>query len=301
MKNSLVALSLAVVAAAFTPAYAEDGLPAPTAEEQAARAKFTAATIDGPSNIDLKHEATLSLPGELRFLKSEQAAVTLRAMGNDIDDRLVGLIWPKQKDAQGQWFVVLEYENAGYVSDVESGKLDPDAILAGMRQSAADANDKRKLLGTPTLDVVGWIEPPHYDLATHDLIWSIEAREIDSAGKAEPQSVVNYSTRVLGRDGYLSLNLVGSREEIEATKPVIGELLTNLHFDQGKRYEDYNAKTDKTAEYGLIALIGGVAAHKLGFFAVIAAFAAKFVKVWLIAAAGGFAALRNVFRRRKGP
>ena len=37
-----------------------------------------------------------------------------------------------------------------------------------------------------------------------------------------------------------------------------------LNFNEGKRYADFNASTDKVAEYGLAALVAGVAAKKLG-------------------------------------
>ena len=54
------------------------------------------------------------------------------------------------------------------------------------------------------------------------------------------------------------------------------------------------------AEYGLAALVAGVAAKKLGFFALIAAFGLKFAKVILIALAGGAAVLGRLFKRNKG-
>ena len=46
------------------------------------------------------------------------------------------------------------------------------------------------------------------------------------------------------------------------------ELLADLDYNSGKRYEDFNASTDHIAEYGLAALIGGIAAKKLGLNAV---------------------------------
>ena len=53
------------------------------------------------------------------------------------------------------------------------------------------------------------------------------------------------------------------------------------------------------AEYGLAALVAGVAAKKLGLFAVIAAFFAKFAKVILIAGAGLLAAVAKLFGGKK--
>ena len=55
-------------------------------------------------------------------------------------------------------------------------------------------------------------------------------------------------------------------------KPTAHNLLASLDFAAGKRYADFNSSTDKVAEYGLAALVAGVAAKKLGLLAVIAGF-----------------------------
>jgi hypothetical protein len=43
-------------------------------------------------------------------------------------------------------------------------------------------------------------------------------------------------------------------------------LLGDLGYNADKRYEDFSASTDRIAEYGLMALVSGVAAKKLGLF-----------------------------------
>jgi uncharacterized membrane-anchored protein len=82
---------------------------------------------------------------------------------------------------------------------------------------------------------------------------------------------------------------------VEAEKPIAKQLLAALEFNDGKRYSDFNASTDKVAEYGLAALVGGVAAKKLGLLAVIGAFLAKSAKLIGLALVGGFAAIRRFF------
>ena len=62
-------------------------------------------------------------------------------------------------------------------------------------------------------------------------------------------------------------------------------LLAALDYKPGERYADFNASTDRVAEYELAALIGGVAAKKLGLLAVIGVALAKFWKVILIGVA----------------
>ena len=77
-------------------------------------------------------------------------------------------------------------------------------------------------------------------------------------------------------------------------------MLAALGYNDGKRYEDFDASTDKVAGFGLAALIAGAAAKKLGAFALIAAFV---VKAWKLVAIGviGFGSLfMKLFRRRRG-
>jgi len=82
---------------------------------------------------------------------------------------------------------------------------------------------------------------------------------------------VNYNTLALGRQGYLSMNMVGSLEELPTLKPHVGLLLSNVEFIEGKRYSDFDSTTDKVAAVGLSALIAG-AAIKSGLLAKLWAF-----------------------------
>src|SRR5262250_574839 len=95
-------------------------------------------------------------------------------------------------------------------------------------------------------------------------------RDDDAKDKSEPGAAprgVNYNTYALGRHGYVSLNLVTEYAVIEKEKPIAQRLLGALEFNAGTRYADFNSATDRVAEYGLAALVGGFAAKKLGLFA----------------------------------
>ena len=61
---------------------------------------------------------------------------------------------------------------------------------------------------------------------------------------------VNYNTLALGRQGYLSMNMVGSLEQLPMLKPHVSQLLANVEFVEGKRYTDFNSTTDKVAAVG---------------------------------------------------
>jgi uncharacterized membrane-anchored protein len=74
-----------------------------------------------------------------------------------------------------------------------------------------------------------------------------------------------------------------------------------VNFQEGQRYADYNASTDKTATYGLAALVAGGVAAKAGLFKSlwigILAFK-KFIIIGLIALAGLIKQVFNWIRGR---
>ena len=113
-------------------------------------------------------------------------------------------------------------------------------------------------------------------------------------------AIDNYNPYALGRKGYINLTLVTDSKDIAKYKPVAQQLLADIEFNQGERYADYNAATDKVAEYGLAALVGGVAAKKLGLLAVIGAFLAKAGKFLIIGAVAVGGAIKSWLGRRRG-
>jgi uncharacterized membrane-anchored protein len=243
----------------------------------------------GPQNIPLAGQATLKLPEGFSFIPAPETRRLLESMGNSTDDSMLGMVMPLDPDAD--WFIVVSYEAAGYIKDDDAKSWNADDLLSNIREGTAETNKDRKARGIPEMEVVGWIEKPQYDSATRQLVWSLESRDV---GQATDQiNGINYNTLTLGREGYISMNLVTDVNAVESLKPTAKSLLADLSFDTGKRYSDFNASTDKVAEYGLAALVAGVAAKKLGLLALIAASIAKFWKLALI----GFFAVGSFFRK----
>jgi uncharacterized membrane-anchored protein len=166
-----------------------------------------------------------------------------------------------------------------------------------VREGTDEANKRRREMGLPEVEVTGWVEQPSYDAATHHLVWSIGAHHKGSA--AGGGDVINYKTLVLGREGYVSMTLVTDQSHIADLRPATATLLNGLTFDDGKRYADFNSSTDHVAEFGLAALVAGVAAKKLGLLALAAAFVVKFAKVIGVAVIGASLALRKWLGLRK--
>ncbi|WP_439639614.1 DUF2167 domain-containing protein [Nevskia sp.] len=288
---------------------AQETAPAATAEAQdptaagrtadAVNAAFAAAgtaLLRGPQTLLLRDQGLLKLPEGYGFVPLAEARRLMEALGNSVNEQFIGLIVPVgQGDAN--WMMRLDFDPAGYIKDDDAREWNADDMLESLRKGTAAGNARRQALGYPGLEVSQWIEPPTWDAAHQRLVWSLEAREIGAAPGSE--GTVNYNTYVLGREGFFEMNLVTSSAEINRYKPDARTLLAAVSFNEGKRYADFRPDTDKVATYGLAALVGGVAAKKLGLLAVIGVFLAKFAKIILFAVLGLGALIGKFFGRGK--
>ncbi len=265
-------------------------------EMRAAVSAAAAAAKLGPAGVELGAQAKFSLPAQFSFIPAAEAARVMRAMGNVPGDTFLGMVMGA-KPFEDDWFAVLRYTPSGYIKDEDAKDWNANELLESLKEGTEESNADRRARGIPEMEITGWIEPPRYDAATHRLVWSAGVRDKGTAPQGD--LTVNYNTYVLGREGYLSMNLVTTSALVEGQKPMARDLLAAIGFYEGKRYGDFNASTDRVAEYGLAALVGGVAAKKLGLFGVIAALLVKFWKVIAIAVAAGGAGIFKIFRRRK--
>jgi uncharacterized membrane-anchored protein len=274
---------------------------APAQPTDAARAEFSAAaeaadkaSIKGPADIKLLEQAVLKLPDGLTYIPAKEAGRLLVAMGNRIGDGLLGLVHSPAPDQH--WFVVMRFDKSGYVKDEDAKDWNVDEMLASFKAGTEEANKGRRERGIREMEIVGWVERPTYDAKTHRLVWSMASK--DKGAPDTEERGVNYNTYALGREGYISMNLVTGMKTVQAEKPIAHQLLAALQYNEGKRYADFNSATDHVAEYGLAALVGGFAAKKLGLFAVIFAFLLKFWKIILIALAGLGALLPKILKKK---
>ncbi|MBE9609243.1 DUF2167 domain-containing protein [Chitinilyticum piscinae] len=258
--------------------------------ESAFKAAYAAAQR-GPAEVTLIDQARLKLPAGYAFVPKAQALALLDAMGNTPGNDLLGMILPENDKAN--WFIDVSYEASGYIKDDDARDWNAEELLTSLKEGTEEGNKVRKERGIPEFEVIGWVEKPGYDTGSHRLVWSANTRN-KNAPAGEEQGV-NYNTYALGREGYISMNLVTGMSTVEAEKPVAKQLLGALEFNSGKRYEDFDASNDKVAEYGLAALVGGVAAKKMGLLAIIGAFLAKSIKLIGVAAIALIAAIKRFF------
>ncbi len=270
---------------------AAPGLPGSTepAPNEAPKIAWTC----GPATADIgKDLACVEIGKQYLFADAADARKLMEYFGNPPTNKEVGLVMPASDNAS--WFVLFEYFDVGYVKDDEKDKIDADAILANLREGTEAANKTRGEKGMPTIKVLGWHEKPHYDPKTHNLVWATLA-------EANGMRSVNYTVKLLGREGYVSAIFVGDPGSLAAAKPAVEGLLSKFSYKKGKSYAEF-IKGDKVAQYGLTALIAGgvgAAAVKMGLFGWLGTFLAKMWKVVAAAVIAAGAGLRKLLAARR--
>lgn len=230
---------------------------------------------EGPKQLTLAHGILIELPADVHFFDAKASDMILKRRGHMHNDDILGIIEPGANDQN--WEVVVSFDDDGHIADDET--LKPDDILESLKEGLDEYNDERKKAGFEALSLTGWAEPPRYDTASHHMVWGLNV-------SSPSGTTVNYNTRVLGRTGYVSLNLLSDPEQLQSAKTAAAGLLSTTSFAVGSRYSDFDKKKDKVAEYGLTGLIaagaglGAVKLVKLGLLA-------KFSKVIFAALLAG--------------
>ncbi|MCX6869124.1 MAG: DUF2167 domain-containing protein [Verrucomicrobia bacterium] len=240
--------------------------------------------IQGPTNVSLTGRATLKIPKGFRFLEAKGAQEFLKKTGNRPSGQETGLLM----HTQDEWWVILEFEEIGYVKDDEKKELDADKLIASYRQGSESMNEARQERGTPPIRIVGWHVAPNYNDITKNLEWSVEA---ESGG----EKFVNYNVRLLGRKGVTKVTLIEDRTHVDATLPLFREILRSHQYSSGESYAEYR-QGDRIAQYGLGALVLGgaaAAAAKFGLFAPLILFIKKAWKVVAAAVVGAVMWIKN--------
>jgi uncharacterized membrane-anchored protein len=247
------------------------------AEGEGPSLPWQAGPILAPIGNDI---AEIDLPEGYLFLDREGTLELLRLTGNLTGEAELAAI---AKQGDSGWFVIFEWDGSGWVDDSDRDELDGDALLASLRENDQRANEERRRLGLPELELVGWHEAPHYDASTNNLTWATRLRSADG-------ETVNRLVKLLGRRGVMSATLVAGPEELAEAQADVDGLLTAYRFRPGSTYAEYLPGTDTAAGYGLGALVVGGVLAKTGVLA----------KFWKLIVAGVMAAVAGISRLFKG-
>lgn len=237
--------------------------------------------------------AEIIVPEGYKLLDAKQSAYVLTDLWGNPPADVLGLLFPKDTDPISENFtyaVEITYSDDGYINDEDAKDIDYDELLEEMQGDADASNNERKKQGYPTMDIVGWASKPFYDEANKKLHW---AKELKFEG--EEVNTLNYNIRVLGREGFLNLNAIGTIDILPLFNKDVNQILNSVSFTEGNTYADFNPDYDKVAAYGIGGLIAGKLLAKAGFFVVIL----KFWKFIAIGAVGLFSAFKNKIFGRK--
>jgi uncharacterized membrane-anchored protein len=253
--------------------------------------------------IDLRGGlAKLTVPTNFNYLGPDDTeTVLVKLWGNPPDEQKpLGLLIPSGMTPlnSNAWIVTIEYSEEGFVKDDDANKINYDELLQKMQKGVAEENKERQKQGYPTVQLLGWAAPPHYDPATHKLYWAKKLRF-----EGEESDTLNYNIRILGRRGVLELTAVANADQFDTIDRQTPEILGMVDFKQGSRYADFDPKVDKVAKYGIATLVAGgalAAAAKLGLLKGLWVFiiaAKKFIIIALVAVAAFF---KKLFKRDGG-
>ncbi|MBL4623729.1 MAG: DUF2167 domain-containing protein, partial [Flavobacteriales bacterium] len=224
--------------------------------------------------IDLQEGlAELNTPNGYKFIGAEEGEYVLTSLWGNPPTEVLGMMFPKNTYPSGDEFtyaVIITYSEEGYIDDEDAKDLDYDELLESMQEDALSTNDQRIQAGYPTVELVGWAAEPYYDEVNKKLYWAKELKFGDSE-----ENTLNYNIRVLGRRGYLNLNLIGGLDVLHLVEKDVEKILASVEFNQGNTYADFDPEIDEIAAYGIGGLIAGKVLLKVGLLAGLL----KFLKV----------------------
>lgn len=257
--------------------------------------------VGGIATIEGAH-ATISVPGDMRFLDKRDAQRLLELYwGNAEDTTVLGALVPADAVIMNdiELAFILYYTEAGYVSDDDANDVDYDDLLSELQEYTRTMSDSLAALGYPRQELIGWAKDPTYDSENKVLRWARHFRF--SYYDEEANEALNYDCRILCRRGYVMLQALSDMTVADSVIAKGDELSALVKFDKGYRYEDFDPDEDAVSDWTIGGLIAGTALlSKAGVFAKIGILLAKGWKLILVAivAIGGIIA--KIRGKKKG-
>lgn len=260
--------------------------------------EFEGEFLVGPTTANIAGQASLNLTEGLAYVRRATLEKISAGTPQKWPAEMDGLILPDEtggKTVADPWGgAVLFYTNDGHVDDKDAQKLDAATLLRNIKKNSEKNNEERIKTGQTPLEVLGWHSTPSYNVKTHQLQWSLRQRD---KGKPETERVI-FSTVSLGREGSLNFMVIISKDKLAVHGHIAEELLSNISFNPGRRYADFDPDHDKKAKSTLTSLIEQADGMHLGLIAIAIGLLAKFGKVIAVVLVGGIAAI-NALKKRK--
>ncbi|MBR5717030.1 MAG: DUF2167 domain-containing protein [Bacteroidales bacterium] len=239
--------------------------------------------------------AQIDVPEGLVYLDKTQAKNLLIDYWDNHEsvlEDLLGVLVPSENEYFYQIDVayVISYDNCGYIRDNDAKSVDYDELLERMKEDFKDNN--KSLPEANRCELIGWAVPPHYDSVNHALVW---ARTL----AFQHGETVNYDIRILGKDGYVSVNAVVDPEFVDEVSITESSMVKSIHFDKGYAYADFDEKRDKISDWTIGGLVAGSILAKTGLLAKIGVLLLKFWKIIAVGVVAIAAGISKIFSSKK--
>lgn len=193
-----------------------------------------------------------------------------------------------------RWIIDYNYMDEGHVMDDDAADINYEDLLKQLKEETDAASKERVKMGYEDVKLIGWAQSPFYDSQNKKLHW---AKEL-AFGK-DQEHTLNYNIRILGRSGFLEMNIITGMSSLPEVKKDIQMILNSTNFLEGNKYSDFNEDTDKLAEYGIGGLIVGGVLAKTGLLAKIGIFLLKIIKPLIVIVLAFVGFLGNRFFKKK--
>ncbi|WP_442677992.1 DUF2167 domain-containing protein [Sphingomonas sp. ASY06-1R] len=242
--------------------------------------------VHGPATVKLGDQAQIRIAKGVRYLGPENTNRFLALNGNQpsADNYTIA------PEGSG-WFAILTFDPAGYIP--EGRAIDPETMYQQIKANEGGDNQNRKTAGEGGLYTDRWLIKPHYQPTSQNLEW---ATVMHTESGAE---IVNYTSRILGRDGVMKAILVSDPAHFRDDLPQYRQAMAGFSYLPGKHYVQRTSDV-RMAEYGIGALVAGGAAAiaaKTGLLATLfgglLTFGTAFYKLFALGAVAVFAGLRS--------
>ena len=243
--------------------------------------------------------ATLQVPKGFAFIDAKQTRhLLVDYWKNEEDDDIIGAFI---SDTATIFYNVdiaylVSFNKDGYIKDDDAEDIDYDDLLKDIQESIKETNKERKELTGCEYDLAGWADTPHYDKDKKVLHW---AKILNVYTDEDTASNLNYDIRILGKEGYCTLQAVCDLEDLNEVKDMSNALVNSVVFDEGYAYKDFDPTKDKISKYGIKGLIAGTLLAKSGLLAKLGVLLAKSAKIILVAIAAIGAFLAKIFGKKK--
>jgi uncharacterized membrane-anchored protein len=230
--------------------------------------------------ITLENGIGLNVPPGYKFIPANDAEwIVYDFWGNPSSSGIMGMLVKENYEVlnEGGWAFVLTFDKMGYVEDDDASKIDYDDLLKDMQSGEADENKEREKMGYGAIHMLGWASKPYYDDKNKVLHW---AKSLKFSGTED--TTLNYDVRVLGRYGVLSMNAVGTINDLDDIKQNIPAVTKIAHFTSGNAYADFDSNVDAVAAVTIGGLVAGKVLAKAGILALLL----KNIKLIFLAVAG---------------